>query len=110
MTDEATPEEAVIHDDPAEEAYLIEVGDDLAGRAEYRMISGRRVFTHTEVADEFAGRGLASKVARFALDDMRDQGIAVVPLCPFFAAYIRRHPEYEPIVDHEMTRELKRSK
>jgi len=39
---------------------------------------------------------------------MREQGVAVVPLCPFFAAYIRRHPEYESIVDHEMTKELKK--
>lgn len=98
----------VIRDDPDESAYLIEVGDVRAGKAEYRMMSGRRVFTHTEVDDEYSGMGLASQVARFALDDMRDQGVAVVPLCPFFAAYIKRHPEYDVIVDHEMTLELKK--
>jgi len=104
---DGVPEEAVIRDDPSEGAYLIEVEGVRAGKAEYRMISGRRVFTHTEVADEFTGRGLANQVARFALDDMREQGVWVVPLCPFFAAYIRRHPEYDDLVDHEMTRELK---
>ncbi|HEU4318878.1 MAG TPA: GNAT family N-acetyltransferase [Acidimicrobiia bacterium] len=108
MSDELIGQEVVIHDDPDEAAYLIEVGEVRAGKAEYRMMSGRRVFTHTEVADEFSGRGLANQVARFALDAMRDQGVPVVPLCPFFAAYIRRHPEYDAIVDHEMTMELKK--
>ena len=100
--------EVIISDDPAEGAYIIEVDGERAGKAEYRMLSDRRVFTHTEVGDEFSGRGLANEVAHFALDDMKEQGISVVPLCPFFAAYIRRHPEYDAIVDHEMTRALKR--
>ena len=101
-------EQVSIRDDPAESAYVIEVDGVRAGKAEYRQMSGRRVFTHTEVDDEFSGRGLANEVARFALDDMRDQGVAVVPLCPFFAAYIKRHPEYDSIVDHEMTLDLKK--
>ncbi len=88
MSENALPGDVTIHDDPAERAYLIEFGDVRAGKAEYRMMSGRRVFTHTEVDEEYSGMGLASQVARFALDDMRDQGIPVVPLCPFFAAYI----------------------
>ena len=98
----------VIRDDADEGAYVIDVDGVRAGKAEYRMMSGRRVFTHTEVADDFSGMGLASQVAKFALDDMRSQGVQVVPLCPFFAAYIRRHPDYEAIVDHEMTRDLKK--
>jgi predicted GNAT family acetyltransferase len=36
-----------------------------------------------------------------ALDDIRSRGLKVVPLCPFVAAYIRRHPEYEDLVARE---------
>jgi uncharacterized protein len=36
-----------------------------------------------------------------ALDDIRSRGLQVVPLCPFVAAYIRRHPEYEDLVTRE---------
>jgi len=35
---------------------------------------------------------------KFALEAAREQGKQVVPLCPFVAAYIKRHPEYQPLV------------
>ena len=38
-------------------------------------------------------------VARAALDDVRRQGRQVTPVCPFIAAYIKRHPEYIDLVD-----------
>jgi predicted GNAT family acetyltransferase len=33
-----------------------------------------------------------------ALTDIRVRGLRVVPLCPFVAGYIRRHPEYADLV------------
>jgi predicted GNAT family acetyltransferase len=47
---------------------------------------------HTEVEPEYAGQGLGDELAREALDDVRRRGLILVPLCPFIAAYIRRHP------------------
>jgi uncharacterized protein len=38
---------------------------------------------------------------RGALDDMRARGLKVAPVCPFVAAYIRRHPEYADLVGRE---------
>ena len=38
---------------------------------------------------------------RAALDDIRARGLVVVPLCPFVARYVERHPEYDDLVDHE---------
>ena len=46
----------------------------------------------------FEGRGIGSQLATFALDDARARGLAVVPRCPFFAAFIGRHPEYADLV------------
>jgi hypothetical protein len=37
-------------------------------------------------------------LARAALDTARADGLEVVPLCPYVAAYIRRHQEYLPLV------------
>jgi predicted GNAT family acetyltransferase len=45
---------------------------------------------------------------KYALEDVRAREGRVVPLCPFFASYIKRHPEYEDLVDHEMTMEFKK--
>jgi predicted GNAT family acetyltransferase len=53
---------------------------------------------HTEVEPEYAGQGLGDELAREALDDVRRRGLILVPLCPFIAAYIRRHPEYLDLV------------
>jgi predicted GNAT family acetyltransferase len=51
------------------------------------------VFPHTEVEPAFEGRGIASRLARRALDDARQRGLQVVPACSFFRVYLRRHPE-----------------
>jgi predicted GNAT family acetyltransferase len=44
------------------------------------------------------GRGLGSRLVAGALDDIRARGLRAVPLCPFAAAYARRHPEYADLV------------
>jgi len=99
-----------IRDDPDEGAYVIEVDGRRAGKAEYRIRVGHHVFVPTEIADEFSGMGLATELVRHALDDVRSQGGSVVPICPFFASYIRRHPEYEDLVDREMTDRVERAR
>lgn len=64
----------------------------------YRMKGTAIVFTHTEVPAEFEGRGIGSKLARAGLEYARNSGMKVVPLCPFIAEYVRRHPEYQDLV------------
>lgn len=67
-------------------------------KIQYLLTNHLIVFTHTEVPPEFEGMGIAGKMAKVALDYARDAGIQVQPLCPFIAAYIRRHPEYQELV------------
>jgi predicted GNAT family acetyltransferase len=59
---------------------------------------GSIVITHTLVPDELTGQGLAGHMARIVLDGAREQGLSVVPICPYVAAYIKRHPEYQDLV------------
>lgn len=56
------------------------------------------VFTHTEVPEELEGRGIASRLAKAALEFAKNKELAVLPLCPFVKSYIQRHPEYQPLV------------
>lgn len=65
----------------------------------YQQRDGRVIYTHTEVPSELEGRGIASALARAALDDARSRALHVVPMCPFVAAYIRKHPEYGDLVE-----------
>lgn len=64
--------------------------------AQYSIAGKNIVFTHTEVPEEFEGQGIASKIARFALDDAVERGLKIQPLCPFMNKYVREHPEYHP--------------
>jgi predicted GNAT family acetyltransferase len=70
-----------------------------AGSAFYRIVEGRVVVTHTEVKDAYEGKGVGTAIARTLLDQIRANGQQIVPLCPFVAGYIERHPEYEDLVD-----------
>lgn len=87
----------IVRDNPAASRYETIVDGKLA-MAQYRLSGDRITFIHTEVPAELEGRGIASQLARYALDDARRRGLTVVPICPFISGYIRRHPEYDDIV------------
>jgi uncharacterized protein len=88
---------AVTHD-PATQQFLARVAGGVAV-LQYRREPGRIVFLHTEVPEAARGHGVADHLARAGLDYARASGLAVVPLCPFVAAYLKRHAEYQPLVD-----------
>ncbi len=71
--------------------YELTVDGALAGVVEFRLRSGRIIFTHAEVGDAFEGRGLGSALAEGALTDAASRGETIVPACPFIARYLRRH-------------------
>ena len=64
----------------------------------YRMKGDAIEYLHSETPAELQGRGYASALAKFALDRDAAMGRAVIPTCPFVATYIKRHPEYAPLV------------
>ena len=93
--------EVTVRNNEAGYRYEAEVDGRLAGFAVYRLAGDRVVFTHSEVAAEWAGHGVGSALARWALDDVVAGGRTITPLCPFIAAYIERHPDYVSHVDAE---------
>lgn len=78
--------------------YEITLDGQPAGFAEYRLKDSVVLFTHTEIDEALEGHGLGSTLARYALDDVRQQGLKAAPLCRFIAGYIDRHPEYQDLV------------
>lgn len=93
-----TAESIVVRDNPNAQRFEAWLGEHLAGFAEYRLVRDRIIFTHTEVTGEFEGRGVGSALARGALDNSRSRGRAIRVLCPFIAAWVRRHPDYAAFV------------
>ncbi|MGW2091648.1 GNAT family N-acetyltransferase [Promicromonospora sukumoe] len=86
-------------------AYAVQIdGGGVVGRADFvdgaeggsgdddgAAAGGDRVFFHTEVDEEFGGRGLAGILVREALADSIRKNIVVVPVCPLFAAHLEKH-------------------
>jgi predicted GNAT family acetyltransferase/glutaredoxin len=93
-----SPEDAVVVAVPEESRYELRLEGRLVGLLAYRRREGRIALTHTEVSKACEGRGLGSRLVVAALDDARHEGLAVLPLCPFVARYIERHPEYGDLV------------
>jgi predicted GNAT family acetyltransferase len=90
---ESTKNEVVRND--LEHRYEIWHGSRLAGFAAYRENGERTVFTHTEIGEDFGGKGLGGVLAKGAVEDTIARGHTVVPVCPFIAAWLRKHPGYE---------------
>jgi predicted GNAT family acetyltransferase len=93
--------------DNVEEQQFELVVDGRTAFAAYQRDGNVIEFTHTEVPPELQGRGVGSALARGALDAARTEHAEVVPLCPFIASFIRRHPGYLDLVSERNRQRLK---
>jgi len=50
------------------------------------------------VPPEMSGHGIGSQLVRGALEAARAQGLKVVPKCPFVAAYMAKHAEFNDLL------------
>ncbi|WP_328630884.1 GNAT family N-acetyltransferase [Streptomyces sp. NBC_00356] len=103
MASATTP---VVEHRPDEQRYVITVDGEQAGLTEYRDRDEQRVFFHTEVDDRFAGQGLASTLVTEALADVRAAGKRVVPICPYWAKYVKKREEETADVVDPVTPEI----
>jgi len=87
-----------VTDNPAASRYEMHVDGELAGLITYRLHNATISLLHTEIEPAFQGAHLAGHLARFALGDARQRGLAVLPFCPYVASWIRKHPEYADLV------------
>lgn len=90
-----------IRDNSEKHRFEADLGDGSLSIANYYLRDGKIVVTHTEVPAAHEGQGIGTALIRFALNSARDRGLTVVPLCPFFAAYIRKHPEEQDLLDQD---------
>ena len=82
-----------VRDNRDELRYELLVDGMLAGEILYRLRSDAVVLVHTEIAPQFEGQGLGSKLVAGALADIRARGLRPVAVCPFVRAYLQAHPE-----------------
>lgn len=88
MSDETPP---VTDNAPASRLELTAGG--ATAELVYRRRAGRLVIVHTGVPEELEGRGIGGQLVQAAVSRAAADGLTVVPLCPFAAAWLRRHPD-----------------
>lgn len=91
-------DELVVEDNAERRRYEARLGDKVVGTIVYSLAPDRITLIHTEIDPAFEGKGIASRLAAGALDDVRRRGLALVPVCSFVRSYLGRHPEYADLV------------
>ena len=91
------PDQLKVHNNEERHRFEAHVGEQTA-YLEYLLAKEQIVYTHTEVPENLEGQGIASRLAQTALEYAQEKQLKVLPLCPYTAAYIRRHPEYKPLL------------
>lgn len=87
-----------VGDNAAEQRFERETDHGTALLA-YRRDGDRLLLTHTEVPEAAEGEGIGGSLVRAAFDHARREGLRVVPVCPFVAAWLERNPDQADIVE-----------
>lgn len=87
-----------IIDNPERRRFEADLGGGAMAIAEYNLLSHAIMFTHTEVPESHEGRGIGTRLIEYALGEARRRGLQVIPICPFFAAYMKKHEEVQDLL------------
>jgi uncharacterized protein len=87
-----------VRDNPDRQRYELIVDDRIVSIADYHVDETTLVVPHVETDPEMRGQGMADRLMRGLLADLRARDLTIRPLCPFAASYIRAHPEHQELV------------
>jgi predicted GNAT family acetyltransferase len=88
-----------IRDNAEQHRFEADLGDGQLAVAAYSLHGNSIAFTHTKVPPKHEGKGVGSALIRFSLDQARARGLTVMPACAFYAAYMKRHPEVQDLLE-----------
>lgn len=66
--------------------------------ATYNLVEGGVMITETVTPVGLEGKGHASALARHVLADIERRDLKILPVCPFFAGWLKKHPEHAETV------------
>jgi predicted GNAT family acetyltransferase len=66
----------------------------LTAFADYRLDGERVIVPHVESPVALRGQGTAGRLMTGLLELLRERGQKIVPICPYAAAFLKRHPQY----------------
>ena len=100
------PAAYTVRDNVERKRFEIELGGGAFAIAEYTLPEGIIMFTHTEVPPEHEGKGIGTALILAGLAAARTRGLKVIPICPFFAAYMQKHADVQDLLDDVWRRRL----
>jgi predicted GNAT family acetyltransferase len=95
------PDEEIDHtvrDNPGRERYELIVDGRIVSIADYRLDGTTIVVPHVETDPAMRGRGMADRLMRGMLDDIRRRALTIQPVCSYAAGFIRDHPDDADLV------------
>lgn len=98
---------SALHSNDARKRFFLKDSEAVIGFVEYYGFERIAIVTHTEICRAAEGKGQGSELARQALAYFRNEGRKVVPVCGFFAHFLRKHPEHADSVTPESRRIFK---
>lgn len=81
-----------MRDNPERGRYELVVGERIVSIADYALEGDVVVVPHVETDPELRGRGMADRLMRGMLDDLRVRRLKIRPICSYAAAFVRDHP------------------
>lgn len=86
--------------DPAADRYVATNDEGVEmGFMSYEDRGDAIAVTHTIVAPEFQGEGVAGRLVQAGLTDLRDTtDKRILPECSYVQVYVRRHPEFQDLL------------
>jgi predicted GNAT family acetyltransferase len=86
-----------IYDNAELKRYELPVDGEVA-IVTYNLSPPNLMITETLVPQRLEGKGIASRLAKHVLVDAKARDLLILPVCPFFSAYLKKHPEYGGVV------------
>ena len=81
----------------AASGYELPVDGELA-IVTYNLSPPNLMITETLVPERLEGQGIASRLAKPVMAAAKARDLLILPVCPFFSAYIQKHPEHAEAV------------
>ena len=75
-----------------DDAFVVDM-DGARAKLIFAVEDGQLVLLHTEVPEQFQGRGVGGRLVTAAVEKARAEGLTIIPWCPYARKWLKEHPD-----------------
>lgn len=80
-------------------SFFIKEEGALAAEMTYSRAGDQMIIIdHTDVSEQWRGKGLGAILVKAAVDYSREKGIKIMPLCPFANSVFKKEPDLQDVL------------